>query len=375
MSSTNKVVIASAGSGKTELIVDSALAVPRSERVLITTYTTDGQDEIRQRFVKKQGHVPANVTILGWFAFLLRHGIRPYQHPVLGVNEIAGVIFERRPFRVAKAKVRPYYLTNNGSVYSEHAADLALVLNERAGGAAVDRISTVFPHIYVDEVQDISGRDFEFIEAILGSPTRVTLVGDPRQGTFATTQTRTNRGKSQSRIPVWFKQLEQKGLATIEELTHSHRCHQEICDFADQLYEDMSYPATKSLQLALTGHDGVFIVPPDRASEYAATYRPQVLRLDVKTKTGALEARNFGEVKGRTFQRVMIFPSAGIEQHVLTKASLATITRAKFYVGITRARHSVGLVLDDKSGSSGLPIWEGVADSAISFTETGTGND
>lgn len=375
MSSSNKVVVASAGSGKTELIVESALAVPRSERVLITTYTTDGQDEIRQRFMKKHGHVPANVTILGWFAFLLRHGIRPYQHPVLAVNEIAGVIFERRPFRVAKAKVRPYYLTKNGHVYSEHAADLALLLNSRSGGAVIDRISTVFPHIYVDEVQDISGRDFEFIEAILGSNARVTLVGDPRQGTFATTQTRTNRGKSQSQISLWFSELQKKGLMTIEELAHSHRCNQEICDFADLLYSGMSFPATQSLQVTRTGHDGVFIVPPARASEYAATFSPQVLRLDVRTKTGALEARNFGEVKGRTFPRVMIFPSPGIQQHVLAKAALADITRAKFYVGVTRARHSVGLVLDDLSGLAGLPVWEGRAETAVSLMEAGTEND
>jgi superfamily I DNA/RNA helicase len=371
MSTINRVIVAAAGSGKTESIVDSALAVPRSERVLITTYTIDGQDEIRQRLVKKHGHVPANVTILGWFAFLLRHGLKPYQHPVLGVNEIAGVLFDRRQFRVAKAKVRPFYLSRGGRIYSEHAADLALLLNTQSDGAVIDRISTVFPHIYVDEVQDISGRDFEFIESILASKARVTLVGDPRQGTFATTQTRTNRAKSQSHIPAWFRELEQKGLVTIEELAYSHRCNQEICEFADRLYEGMSFPATKSLQADRTGHDGVFIVPPDRASEYAATFSPQVLRLDVRTKTGALEARNFGEVKGRTFHRVMIFPTPGIEKHVLTKASLADITRAKFYVGITRARHSVGLVLDDQSGVSGLPIWEGPTDRSPSLTEFG----
>lgn len=375
MSSTNKVVVASAGSGKTELIVDGALAVPRSERVLITTYTTDGQDEIRQRFIKKHGHVPANVTIMGWFAFLLRHGIRPYQHPVLAVNEIRGVIFDRRPFRVAKAKVRPYYLTKSGNVYSEHAADLALLLNTQSEGAVVDRISTIFPHIYVDEVQDISGRDFELIEAILASPAHVTLVGDPRQGTFATTQTRTNRAKSQSHISLWFNELQRKGLVTVEELAHSYRCHQKICDFADLLYSGMSFPATQSLQGAQTGHDGVFIVPPARASEYAATFGPQVLRLDVRTKTGTLEARNFGEVKGRTFPRVMIFPSPGIQQHVLSKAALADLTRAKFYVGITRARHSVGLVLDDANGLAGLPVWDGPAATELSPVTVGAEND
>lgn len=360
MSVVNSVIVAAAGSGKTEAIVDSALAVPRSERVLITTYTTDGQDEIRQRFIKKQGYVPANVTILGWFAFIFRHGLKPYQHPAFGINEITGILFDRRPFRVAKTKVRPYFLTNSGRVYSDHASELALLLNERSGGAVVDRISRVFPHIYVDEVQDISGRDFELIEALLRSSAHMTLVGDPRQGTFATTQTRTNRAKSRSFMMTWFRELEEKKLVVVEELSHSYRCNQTICDFADLLYEGMGFPKTVSMQRLQTGHDGVFIVPPEKAAEYAATHNPQVLRYNVKTNTGALEAKNFGEVKGRTFERIMIFPTPGIKKNILSRVELADSTRAKFYVGITRARHSVGLVVDDKNRAAALPVWAGV---------------
>lgn len=357
MSAANRVIVAAAGSGKTETIVENALAVPRSERVLITTYTIDGQDEIRKRFIKKQGFVPANVTILGWFAFLLRHGLKPYQHPGLGINEITGILFDRRPFRVAKTKVRPYFLTNSGRVYSEHAAEFVLLLNDLSEGAVVDRISSVFPHIFVDEVQDISGRDFELIEALLRSGARMTLVGDPRQGTFATTQTRTNRAKSRSLIMTWFHELEKKQLVTIDELSHSYRCNQEICDFADLLYEGMGFPETTSRQNAKTGHDGVFIIPPELVDKYAVAHNPQVLRYNVKTSTGGLDAKNFGEVKGRTFERVMIFPTPGIQKCIKSKVELADSTRAKFYVGVTRARHSVGLVLDDKSMAAGLPIW------------------
>ena len=46
----NKVIIAAAGSGKTEFIVNEALK--KSSPVLITTFTDKNAEEIRNRFYK-----------------------------------------------------------------------------------------------------------------------------------------------------------------------------------------------------------------------------------------------------------------------------------------------------------------------------------
>ncbi|MFD2029446.1 UvrD-helicase domain-containing protein [Ancylobacter dichloromethanicus] len=58
--------------------------------------------------------------------------------------------------------------------------------NEQSGGAVVDRLSRVFPHVFIDEVQDLAGYDLDIIEALARSPVRLLMVGDPRQVTYLT---------------------------------------------------------------------------------------------------------------------------------------------------------------------------------------------
>ena len=56
---------------------------------------------------------------------------------------------------------------------------------------------------------------------------------------------------------------------------------------------------------------------------------------------------NFGDSKGMTFERVLIFPHKK-GQHWLRTGDLSHIegSASKLYVGITRARHSVTFVFD-----------------------------
>jgi len=77
-----KLVIASAGAGKTKEIVDEAIArYEANQSVLILTYTQNNQQEIMQRIARRLGAVPNNIQIKGWFSFLLEDLIRPYQRP------------------------------------------------------------------------------------------------------------------------------------------------------------------------------------------------------------------------------------------------------------------------------------------------------
>lgn len=61
------------------------------------------------------------------------------------------------------------------------------------------------------------------------------------------------------------------------------------------------------------------------------------------------ESINFGNSKGITYDRVLIYPTLEMKKWLKdNNYILKDITRAKFYVGITRARYSVGIVLNDK---------------------------
>ncbi len=61
---------------------------------------------------------------------------------------------------------------------------------------------------------------------------------------------------------------------------------------------------------------------------------------------------NFGEAKGLGFDRVLIYPTKPILDFILNNKNLDGTSRAKFYVAITRARHSVGIVHNFKDGDS-----------------------
>jgi superfamily I DNA/RNA helicase len=65
------------------------------------------------------------------------------------------------------------------------------------------------------------------------------------------------------------------------------------------------------------------------------------------------KAMNFGESKGLSFDRVLIYPTKPFcnwfKNHL---SELATTSRSKFYVAITRARYSVGIVYDYKQSEN-----------------------
>jgi DNA helicase-2/ATP-dependent DNA helicase PcrA len=54
---------------------------------------------------------------------------------------------------------------------------------------------------------------------------------------------------------------------------------------------------------------------------------------------------NFGLSKGQSFDRVLIFPTNNMRSWLTNNhQNLAPKTRAQFYVGVTRAKYSVGIV-------------------------------
>jgi DNA helicase-2/ATP-dependent DNA helicase PcrA len=59
------------------------------------------------------------------------------------------------------------------------------------------------------------------------------------------------------------------------------------------------------------------------------------------------EVYNFGASKGKTFDRVLIYPTKDMLDWINdNNKNLKSVVRAKFYVAITRARFSVGIVYD-----------------------------
>jgi DNA helicase-2/ATP-dependent DNA helicase PcrA len=75
-----------------------------------------------------------------------------------------------------------------------------------------------------------------------------------------------------------------------------------------------------------------------------ASFSPVILRHSRVTDTMGLKAINFGTSKGRTFDRVMIFPTKPMLKYLDDGDVEKLKDPAKFYVAVTRARHSVAFV-------------------------------
>lgn len=66
---------------------------------------------------------------------------------------------------------------------------------------------------------------------------------------------------------------------------------------------------------------------------------------------------NMGESKGLTYDRVLIYPTSTMRNWMKNHSSnLQLKTRSQFYVAITRARYSVGIVFDydEKTNIAGV---------------------
>lgn len=331
--------MACAGSRKTTHLVDRALALG-DKRVLITTYTNENVEQITAYFVEKAGAVPAHVTIQPWFSFILREGIRPYQADVTKAGRVRTVDFVSKQPWAKKENFEAYFLTKGNDVYGDHAAEFAYEADVKSGGLVVKRLEAMYTHLFIDEVQDLAGYDLDLVERLFQSKLAVIAVGDPRQATFRTNKSNKNSRFHGAHIGEWLKK---KGFP-VEHWTDCYRCHQSICDFANGLYP--KWPKAKSVGVADTGHDGIHRIKKAEAAAYVETHGAVVLRYWSKTKTPGLKAHNMGAVKGRTFARVLVFPTGPMLKYLESGNLEEAGDVAKFYVAVTRARHSVAFVID-----------------------------
>lgn len=337
----NRAVLAVAGGRKTQMVIDEALADP-SCRVLVTTYTTENLRQITRRIEERAGVVPANVHLVGWYTFLLRNGVRPYQHSVLSqIGQVRGLNFEGKKHRFARKADRNYFLDRHNDVFRDGLADFVCTADRQSTGAVIRRLEALYDQIYVDEVQDLVGYDLDVLDLLFSSRMSVTIVGDPRQATLSTSNVPKNKKYRGAGFSDWLD--ERADICVREDRLRSARCSQRICDFASGLFPDL--PSLTSDGSTTERHEGVFEVTPLNVHEYYEQHRPVVLRDRRTTDTLGLPAMNIGVSKGSTFDHVLIFPTGPMRQYLQNRDASELKAPERLYVAVTRARHSVAFVV------------------------------
>lgn len=344
LSHKNKIIIASAGSRKTTCIVEEALSLT-DKNVLITTYTNENLEQINSYIIQKNGCVPKNITILSWYSFLLQDGVRPYQRSVTQKGRVNSIIFKDIPDqlkRIKKSNIDKYFFTKGNDIFRDRVSDFVCYVDDQSSGAVINRLQGIYDYIFIDEVQDFAGYDLNFLEKLFNSSVNIVAVGDPRQATFSTNNSLKNKKFKKSSISEWISQKQTDGLITVEERNDCYRCNQHICDFGDSLFPDL--PKTISKNTDVTGHDGVFYLEEKDVLEYVEQYKPTILRYNKKTDTMSLRAVNIGLSKGRTYERVVIFPTKPMLAYINTSDISKAGDISKLYVAVTRAKYSVAFV-------------------------------
>lgn len=351
MPSNNKLIIASAGSGKTTYLVDGALS--RSDKkIAILTYTNNNVNEIKNKFYIKNGVIPRSVDVLPWFTFLLHECARPYQRSVYPKRRIRKLHFPkgRSDIYAPYSAIERYYFRHSDEIYSDKISRFVIDCETNSKGLVTKRLGNIYDEIYIDEFQDLSGYDLDLLEAFLRSGIRMVIVGDPRQCTYTTN----NAPKNKQYHGIGFLKLaskwEENKLCHIDNHARSHRCNQRICDFADMLWPSMK--KTKSLSAISTDHDGVFVVSTDNLHQYVKLFSPVILRYNRSFQTYGYPALNFGDSKGLQFDRVIIIPHGPIKKY-MENCDMKHVSGSlsKFYVAITRAKHSVAFLHDGQCSS------------------------
>ena len=380
----NKLIIAAAGAGKTTYLVEAAFG--KKENVLITTFTEENEAEIYDKFIKKYGYVPSHVTIQTWFSFLLQHGVKPYQgtcNAILFEKQINGIVLVNQQsglkykFHQGRKEVpvyysedtefEPHFFTNDMRLYTDKLAKFVVRANEKSGGEVIDRISRIYPTIYIDEIQDLAGYDLEIVKDLFHSNANVVCVGDLRQVTYYTHSERKNKPYRHGMIKKYvLRECNVSDRIMVDEtsLSRSHRNNKQICDFSSLIYP--LFPAIQPCECenchpTNIDHQGVFIIKESSLERYLELFKPVQLRHSIKVITNSrYSCYNFGKSKGKTFDRVLIYPTSDIKSWLIDRnTSLADKTRAALYVAVTRAKYSVAFVIPDNEIDriNGIEVW------------------
>ncbi|HDS0957242.1 hypothetical protein PshuTeo2_10000 [Pseudomonas hunanensis] len=325
------VILAVAGSGKTTYLVNS---LDTDKRFLIITYTINNVSNLRAKIAEKFQCLPQNIYLVSYFNFLYSFCYKPTLHYKVGAK---GINFEPCKNRFAMGISR--YRDPSFRLYSNR---LAKLLDEQgAMGEVLERISKYFDYVFVDEVQDFAGHDFNFLKSILAADTNVVCVGDYFQHTFDTSRDGPVNRTLHDDFASYKKQFKKIGVEVDEKtLKKSHRCSPTVCNYVSgnlgiQIHSNRMDETTISFIEKQSDADDVF-------SEEGIV---KLFYQDRAKYPG--HARNWGETKGEDRYKdvcIVLNPTTLKSFKDNNLANLNPQTRNKLYVALTRAKGDIHFV-------------------------------
>jgi DNA helicase-2/ATP-dependent DNA helicase PcrA len=328
------VILAAAGSGKTSRLV---ACLDEEQRFLIVTYTELNHDNLRRKIIQRFGYVPANITLYTYFRFLHGFCYRPF---LRSEKNTKGVTFNLPP------KYPPYKLTDDRRYMSStrrlYANRLAKFIEQcNLMSAVIARIEKYFDVLFVDEVQDFAGHDFNFLIAISAAKVNAIFVGDFFQHTFDTSRDGNVNHGLHDDYGAYLRMLKRAKLnVDTDSLKKSRRCSKSVCDFISE-----------KIGIPIEAHDdreSVVRFEDDPAAVLAIYEDPRTVKLFYKEHYRYhCYSQNWGASKGVDVYHdvcVVLNPGNVRAWQLGSFRNIKAETRNKLYVACSRARGNLTFV-------------------------------
>jgi len=330
-----RVVFAVAGSGKTTHLI-SKLSLDK--RALIVTYTENNHRHLRNSIIKKFGAIPSNITLMTYFGFLHGFCFRPFMQNEMNTR---GLNFRAPPQSKYPLTERKRYRDPGGRLYHNRLAKLIEV--EGLLPAVRARIERFYDAVYVDEVQDFAGHDFNLLLEISAANAEMLFVGDFYQHTFDTSRDGTVNSTLHKDITKYEKRFSKAKIKVDKEtLSKSWRCGTTVCDFI-----------TAHLQIKIHSHKDrvaeiIKVDTQELADRLHSDHSIVKLFQEQHYKYGCY-SQNWGASKGQDhYENIcIVMGQKAWKQYEEGKLREAVAqTRNKLYVAFSRARGEVYVVSD-----------------------------
>lgn len=329
-----RLVLAVAGSGKTAHLIGQLDEV---HRFLVIAYTNGNVNALRSRIVRRFGYFPKNITLISYFSFLYSICYKPF---LKMARKTTGINFE--PCSNVFARGVNRYIDSNGCLYSNRLA--RAIEEENITGEVIARLDKYFDKILIDEFQDISGHDFNFIGSLAPYRGAMIFVGDFFQYTFATSLDGNVNRSLHDNCEGYIERCRRAGIELdIDLLQRSYRCGPTVCAFVS---DRLGIP----IQSHRNDQTTVRLVT-QREEALAIFHDDRVVKLYFKESHRYLgNSKNWGECKGDDhFESVCVVLNPGTMKAFDANRlrELAPMTRNKLYVACTRARQDLLFIPED----------------------------
>jgi hypothetical protein len=218
-----------------------------------------------------------------------------------------------------------------------------LIIEQDVAKEVVARIGKYYDYLFIDEIQDFAGNDFNLLKEISKANLNQLYVGDFFQHTFDTSRDGNINSGLHENFENYKKAFENMGLKLdLETLSKSYRCSSTVCKFiSDNLKINIESHRADTTEIKLIN---------DTEEALTIFNNPNIVKLFYREhyKFNCF-SRNWGDSKGedKYFDVCTVVNKTTMGHLEKSKLDqLAPTTKNKLYVALSRTRNNLYLIPD-----------------------------